>query len=294
LAAGGHEVVSGTRSPTPQPGSFAGAKQITMNWNSDDDLRVACRNMDGVVHLAGMNATKCAADPAAALSTYGEGTTRLARAAAAQEVSRFIYVSSVHVYGAALAGVVDEDTPLQPRHPYASGHALAESATRAARTTGLSTVIVRLTNAFGAPADSNPGCWTLLVNDLCLQAVRTRRMVLRTAGTQRRDFVPLNEVCRALVLLLELPEALLGLAEFNLGSGRAIRIIDMAKRIAERVRVVLGYVPELQTGEASDGVGGTLDTVSIARLGALGFVPRAASTDEELDELIFLCSRLPN
>src|SRR5205807_10500909 len=110
-------------------------------------------------------------------------TARLARAAAKQGTARFIYLSSAHVYGAALSGHVDEHTCPAPRHPYATSHRAGEDAVRlACDGSAMAAIVVRLANAFGAPVDPAVDCWHLVTNDLCRQAVKTRRAVLKTPG----------------------------------------------------------------------------------------------------------------
>lgn len=287
-----HEIVLGTRGTKQPPDWASQGKVVAIDWASDSSLAQACRNVDVVVHLAGMNAADCARDPAVALDVYRAGTSRLVHAAVSQGVTRFVYVSTAHVYGAALSGNVDESTKPQPRHPYATSHFAAEEVVRASRANGaIEAVVVRLSNSFGAPADASANCLTLLTNDLCQQAVRDRCMVLRTAGTQRRDFVAMSEACRAIGHLLAAPVGRLGDGLFNVGSGTALTILQMAQMAVDRVRAVLGFAPVLQVGEAVDAVGNELDSFSVRRLIDSGFVPRPGATVEELDRLVAFAAR---
>lgn len=284
---GRHEVFTGTRTARVDA-TPAGRHVVTLDWQDERSLEAACRGMDAVVHVSGMNAAQAAADPDGALAAYGAGTARLLAAAARQGVSRLLYVSSAHVYGDALAGVVDERVAPQPRHPYALGHAAAEQALRGPPP-GIRIVIARLANSFGAPAGANTDCWKLLANDLARQAVRTRRLVLRTAGTQRRDFIAMSEACRALVHLLELPEERLGDGLFNVG-GAAWSVIEMASQVQARVAALRGFSPQIVTGEGRDPTGDQLAQYSTARLLGTGFAPRDDAFVAELDRLISYCT----
>ncbi len=61
-----------------------------------------CHELDAIVHLAGMRCSRTwSRDPIGALEFNGLATARLVRAAVAQRVSRFVYISSAHVYGTA-------------------------------------------------------------------------------------------------------------------------------------------------------------------------------------------------
>src|SRR5207245_1641136 len=105
---------------------------------------------------------------------------KLTDAAKRAGVRRVVYVSTAHVYGAPLAGVITEASCAVSLHPYATSHRAAEDVVRAAheRKT-IEGVVIRLSNAYGAPVSEDANCWTLLVNDLCRQAARTKTMVLR-------------------------------------------------------------------------------------------------------------------
>ncbi len=289
-ARAGYEVVLGTRTPERIPGWAAAYHAVRTDWTQEPELARACEGVEAVVHLAGMNARRCAEDPVGALEINGVGTARLLNAACRAQVRRFIYLSSAHVYGAALAGTVDETTCPRPRHPYATSHRAAEDVVRQAQSSGrIEALVVRLSNTYGAPADARADCWSLLTNDLCLQAVRTRRLILRTTGEQRRDFMPIGEACRALTHLLGIPAAAFEQEVLNVGGGRAPMLRDMAALVAARASEVLGYCPEVRSGDRTDPTGSELVEYRIARLVATGFEPDASAVTTELDALIRFC-----
>ena len=80
-----------------------------------------------------------------------EGTRRLLECAIRAGVQRFVHGSTIGVYGAARAGVLDETSPLAPDNPYGRTKAEAEAVVRgfAAR---IETAIVRISETYG-PAD---------------------------------------------------------------------------------------------------------------------------------------------
>ena len=82
LASSKHEVYLGSRSPRSEPGSLAEKHIVQMDWTDDHSLTMACKNMDVVIHTAGMNASECADNPPMALEVNGSATARLVAAAA--------------------------------------------------------------------------------------------------------------------------------------------------------------------------------------------------------------------
>jgi UDP-glucose 4-epimerase len=111
-------------------------------------------------------------------------------------------MSTTHVYGPQV-GRLEETTLPAPRHPYATSHRAAEDAVLAA-SGNFTAMVLRLSNGFGAPTHAQANCWTLLVNDLCRQAVTDCTLRLRSAGLQHRDFIPLADVTRIVDHMLHL------------------------------------------------------------------------------------------
>ena len=98
--------------------------------------------------------------------------------------------------------------------------------------------MIPLSNAYGAPADKDVNCWMLLVNDLCRQAATAVKIVLHSTGLQKRDFIPLHDVVRAIYHFIECPFDKSGDGIFNLGGEATYRISDLAELIAERCGAV--------------------------------------------------------
>lgn len=246
------EIVLGSRSAQRPPVWLSNSTVVSMDWSSSDSLSEACRGISAVLHLAAMNEIDCARDPVAALESNGVYSVRLLEAAKLNNVKRFIYLSTAHVYGAPLAGRIDEKMLARPRHPYASSHRAAEDAVLAAHDDGkLTGLVLRLSNGFGAPAHPDVNRWTLLVNDLCRQAVVERRLTLRSAGLQRRDFVTLQDVGRAFSHVLDLSREQAGDGIFNVGGAWAPRVIDVVEMVQARCIAILGFTPDIVRPESS-------------------------------------------
>jgi len=275
------------RLPDALPSWTRNYEVVSMNVRSRKDLEEACAGMDAVVHLAALNEVECGNDPALALTVNTLGTLHTLEAAIATHVERFVYVSTAHVYGAPLAGHIDEDTPAFPVHPYAITHRAAEDFVRSAhRRHAITGVVLRLSNGFGAPADKLVSRWSLLVNDLCRQAVTEGRLVLRSAGLQQRDFVTLHDVGQGIKHLLEIPVPSIADGVFNLGGSNPMRVIDMVQLIADRCAEVLNRRPEISR---PCGVEETLPLdYSIAKLEDTGF-QLSGDAASEIDATLRVC-----
>lgn len=262
---------------------------VRLDLLEDVSLEDACRGVKQVVHLAAMNEIESAEDPGRALLVNGVGTVQLLRAAEKAGVERFIYFSTAHVYGAPLAGTITEETLPRPMHPYAITHRTAEDFVLAAHAQRkLTGVVLRLSNGFGAPAAADVNRWTLLVNDLCRQAVTTGKLVLRSSGLQRRDFITLEDVARATGHFIDIPAAACGDGLFNLGGNLPLQIIELVERVAERCSTVLGFMPEVLRPASAPGEAAPPLDYRIDRLRKSGF-ELAGDLNQEIDATLLLC-----
>lgn len=242
----GYEIYLGTRFNTIAPSWLPEGNVVQIDWSMPEQLDNICSDMDVVVHAAGMNAQDCMNNPSAALEFNGACTERLLQAAIRQHVQQFIYLSTAHVYASPLAGTITEQTDLKNTHPYATSHCAGEEVVLlASKLNQIDGLVLRLSNAFGAPSGPHVNCWSLMTNDLCKQAVINRKMILNSTGIQRRDFVPLTDVCLAIKHLINLSKHEKTHTLYNLGGQWAPTIWEMACLIQKRCDVILGFRPLL-------------------------------------------------
>lgn len=250
-----------------------------------ETLRGICDGMDKVVHLAAMNEVDCARDPVGALRVNVEGTLHLLRSLA-PSVTQIVYMSTFHVYGARAQGRVSEDTPLAPVHTYAATKAMGEMVvTSHARQHNLRAAILRASNGFGAPIYPGVDRWTLVVNDLCRQAMAKGRIAIRT-GMQVRNFVALTDIAEAIRLILTSP--LDGVEVFNVGSREAVTILGLAEQVQAVYQELYGkYLPLEHPPAVPQQISPPLD-FCFDRLCALGYVPTGVLR-EGIRETLRLC-----
>ena len=209
------------------------------------DLKAAVP--DVVYHLAALtHVGQSWREPVETFRVNAMGTLNLLEAAAACEVPPVVVlVSSAEVYGPAPAAeTLDEHAELRPVTPYAVSKVAAEFlGLQAYLGRGLPVVRARAFNHVG------PG----QVDDFVVAAL-ARRMVeaeLRNGGTVKvgnltasRDFTDVRDVVRAYRLLATNGAA--GEA-YNVCSGRAISIADLAAQMAAMLSCEVSFVedPEL-------------------------------------------------
>ena len=290
LLQAGHQIVLGSRNVISPPVWLPQAEVVQIVWDDDSALDHSCNGFDVVIQAAGMNAQDCANNPVAALAFNGVATARLVAAACRAGVQRFIYLSTCHVYASPLVGIITEETCPRNLHPYATSHLAGEHAVLSASQRGqIHGIVLRLSNAFGTPMHKDVNCWMLLVNDLCKQAVQTRKLVLQTSGLQQRDFIGLTEVCRVAEYFSVGHSESKPTGVFNVGAGMSQSVLAMAQFIQQRCVHVLGLKPLLQCVE--EGVNEQHPTLTYRpdNLAALGINSNGLDNTAEIDSLLRFC-----
>lgn len=211
-------------------------RQVPLELGGTEPL-VIPDSIDAVVHLAAANEIECV-DVKKALQINVNGTWRLIEELAARSVKKFIYGSTIHVYGE-LSGRLTESSGVAIKHPYGFTHQMAEQLFEyASQRYGIEVKCLRFSNVIGAPADSRVSRWSLLVNDLCRQAIQKNRLEIRMPES-RRDFLAMADACSSIEWALMNSSGCSGFDVFNIASGHCMTVLAMAELIATRANILL-------------------------------------------------------
>ena len=191
-------------------------------------------DIEAIIHLAAnYDSTNGPVDHEKSMRVNSLGTLNMLNAAIAAGVKRFIYFSTVHVYGSPLTGTITEETLPRPLSPYAITHKAAEDWVLAAHTKKeITGIVLRLSNSFGCPANDSKNAWMPIINNMCRQAVETGTITLQSTAVQERDFITVEDVCRAVEHFLSLPEEKCLDGLFNVGGDNTMSIVEAAVEVA--------------------------------------------------------------
>lgn len=168
------------------------------------DLEAAIQGCAGVVHLAAVSRVIWGQrDPDLCWRTNVVGLQNLVHAALAQSSRPWIlFSSSREVYGQAPSFPVAETTALNPLNVYARSKAEGERIVLEARSQGLQTAVVRLSNVYGCTKDHVDR----VIPAFSRAAVEG--LPLRVEGSNHTfDFTHVNDVVRGLRALIGLLES---------------------------------------------------------------------------------------
>lgn len=187
---------------------------------------------DVVVHMAAeSHVTRSIYDNKLFFETDVLGTQAVANAVVrhADRVERFIHMSTSEVYGTALSDAMTEAHPLNPLSPYASAKAGADRLVYSYWATySIPAVIVRPFNNYGPYQHLEK-----VIPRFVTSCLLGEPLTVHGKGSASRDFLFVDDHCRALDMLIHCDrDAVIG-EVVNIGSGTHRSVMEIAERIRE-------------------------------------------------------------
>ncbi|HKW05550.1 MAG TPA: NAD-dependent epimerase/dehydratase family protein, partial [Nitrososphaerales archaeon] len=196
---------------------------------SDSDFvlrKLGSENFDCIVHLAAIaDIKKTVEDPYSTYKVNDYGTLNLLELGARKNLKRFLYASSANVYGVPIDRPATEATPFNPRLPYDYSKVIGEMLVRSYGVhRRLSISITRSWLLFG---EWEPK--TRAVPRFVKACLKGEKIPLFNGGQDVTDPTYAENYGRIAELVLTKEEA--SGEAFNVGSGNAMSIREMAERI---------------------------------------------------------------
>lgn len=204
------------------------------------------KKVDLCIHTAALNEVLCNNNYIDAFTANITATRTLVESLVDLGVKKIIYISTMHVHGA-LAGTIDETINPIPSNDYGLTHFLAEETLKTyALQNKIDVNILRPANLFGIPRNfANFNRWNLAPFDFAMQAINTKKIVLKTDGESFRHFVSLDQ------LLISISMAMNGqLPLITNVSGSSWQIKDLANFISTEISQLSGYKIQVILGQA--------------------------------------------
>jgi nucleoside-diphosphate-sugar epimerase len=202
------------------------------------DLRdVQAKDLEGfdaVLHLAALsNDPLGSIDPEVTYEiNFGAGI-RLAMAAKAAGVPRFLFASSCSLYGKAGEHALDETASFLPVTPYAETKAWFERALSPMADDDFSPTYLRNATAHGTAPRLRGD---LVVHNLIGSALSTGQVLIKSDGSPWRPLIHVEDISRAFRTALEAPKEVIHDQAFNVGrDDQNFQVRDIAEVVSRAV-----------------------------------------------------------
>lgn len=235
LRAAGHEVVGLDTGFFDECDFLSPPDEIpTLRMDLRDVTAEHLRGFDAVAHLGALSN-----DPLGDLNaqiTYDinhHASVRLARAAKASGVKRFLFSSSCSLYGAGADGYLKEDAAFNPVTPYGESKILVEQELASLADESFSPTYFRNATAYGVSRRLRAD---IVVNNLVGHAFTTGKVLMQSDGTPWRPLVHIRDIIQAFERTLSAPKDAIHNEAFNVGQTKEnYRIREVAELVAQVV-----------------------------------------------------------
>ncbi len=230
---------------------------------------------DAVAHLAAQSSGAVGqADPYADMQVNVGATLLLSRWAIEKGIRRFLYTSSMTVYGQGNREPLDESAPSAPVSYYGAAKLASENYLRLAEAEGALVTCFRLYNVYGR--GQNLGNLYQGMASIYLAYLLKHVPVPVTGSFDRfRDFVHVDDVVDAMMRALNRPATPSRI--YNIGTGKKTTVRELLRMLIAAMKLPESHPVEEVTGSPSD-VFGSVANVARAR-NELGWSPRVELRD---------------
>lgn len=220
---------------------------------------IAC---DAVFHLAGQSSGEASfLDPAYDLRSHVMSTSQLLEWCRKKKIPRFIYASSMSVYGDPNYLPADEIHPMQPKTYYAAAKISAEAYIKLYQTMGINTTILRLFSVYG-PGQNLKNRMQGMLSIYLSYMLDKLPLIVKGSKERFRDFIYIDDVVEVWVKSLNNPVTYGKV--YNVASGVKTKVADLI----EFLKKSFGYQDypiEYRDGTAGDQFGIVADITRITQ-----------------------------
>ncbi len=180
-----------------------------------DQLKVY--NFDAILHIAGQSSGEISFEnPAYDLNTNTLSSLLLLKLASEIGCKKFIYASSMSIYGNQPDSPVYEDAILNPVSFYSVGKMASEKYMNIYSKFGISNTALRLFNVYG-PGQNLENMKQGMVSIYLAQALESRKIIVKGSPDRYRDFVYIDDVVNTFIASIGLEEP--GFNFYNVATG---------------------------------------------------------------------------
>jgi len=240
-------------------------------------LEKLLEDVDYVFHQAAqVSVPESILDPMRTNEINVRGTLNILKASADNNVKKVINASSCAVYGDSPLDnhPLREETPLQPKSPYAVSKIASELYCNVfTEVYGLKTASLRYFNVYG-PRQNPASQYAAVIPKFIERVLKGEKITIYGDGRQTRDFIYVKDIVRANIKMIKTNEC----GVYNICTGVEITILELAERIIDLASTKVPIVHEKsREGDILRSVGNN------EKIKSIGFSP-TYSIEEGLKE----------
>ena len=184
---------------------------------------------DAIIHFAGQSSGEVSFDdPVYDLRTNCESTLKLIRYGLSNGCNRFIYASSMSVYGEVPDVPISEKNMCNPLSFYGVGKLASEHYLRIYQSKGLQPTALRIFNVYG-PGQNLLNLRQGMVSIYLAQMLKNDQIIVKGSPHRFRDFIYIDDVVRITLKLMGINKSIGKV--YNLGTGVNTTVQELLKKL---------------------------------------------------------------
>ncbi len=281
----GHSVVAVARTITDEMRSALSGCEFLSFDVLDNELPQLKLEADAIVHLAAANDI-ISKNPEAGVRLSVIGTRNMLQLAANNNIKKFVFYSTLQVYGTELSGELTAATPTRCESDYGINHLMAEQYVDLfARKYQLETAIVRPSNIYGPMFLSTVNRWSLVPGCFCKEIIEKQTITLLSSGKQYRNFISLEELSAQTMAVLKALKP--GCQVYNLASKHYYTIHEVAEKVLHAYQDITKREAAVVV-KSENPLSSNVFSISTKELEQIGYQPSTDATeiDKEIAQLL--------
>jgi UDP-glucose 4-epimerase len=236
-------------------------------------------SFEAIFHIAGQSSGEISFDdPVYDLQTNAQSTLLLLKLALKTGCKKFIYASTMSVYGDKPDAPVQEDTILATKSFYGVGKIASEHYLRIYAEYGINSTALRLFNVYG-PGQNMENLRQGMVSIFLAQAISDRHIHVKGSKDRYRDFIYIDDVVSAFMSAYN--RQLIGYNKCNISTGVKTNIESLIETLVSNLPYEVSV--EYKGGTPGDQFGITGHIEEAERL--LGWAPKY-TLEEGLSKMV--------
>ena len=156
-----------------------------------------------------------------------------------KNLKKIIFLSTAQVYKDYCKDDIDINSDIDPKSAYSLFHIQSENYLRYySKKNNIDVICLRISNGYGEPIFRKTNCWSIVVNDLCLQAFKNKRMQINSNPNVSRNFIYVRDISKEILINIKKKVSKNFLIK-NIGSNKNIKIKDVSNIIKNTYKKLL-------------------------------------------------------
>jgi nucleoside-diphosphate-sugar epimerase len=270
---------------------ITGKNSINLDITKKIVMTKQLKKINVILHLASLDHIESKLNKKESHKVHILGTKNLLELSKKIKIKKFIYFSTINVYGKNLKKEVFEKTNTHPTNNYSRAKLIAENIIyKYSLNSKTEFIILRLSNIISEPKYLRDNFRNLLLNEICFQLLNHNSIKLFSDGKQTRDFVSIKDLAFFTKNLIK-KKIKKNFEILNFCSGKNISIKKFTNLVIKRYEILYNKKPKITFGSKVNQLKYKISNVKIKKM---KLIKKFSSYIDHIDATLRFCNKFIN